>query len=218
MTMAQRTCVLAAGLLLSALLAAPGGAAEASLNEGPTAELPSAAACRADLDLYRAAPSVALLDRLLPCLDVPEPKLRALILDKIVCREIWSDPTFKTEAYPRLRKVSARFARDPDWEVSKFAFDIDWWLDNWSREVDPDVLAERRRREEIHQRRMERSELSIKIRLVELGIIVFVYLISLVRLTAQSRLRRIEERLKRAAVSPRPPDAPPSPPPGTKVL
>lgn len=72
-----------------------------------------------------------LLNRLLPCLDSPNAPLRALVFDKLVCREIWDAPNFKEEAYPRLRAAAQKGRRDKDYEVEKFASDMNWWLDNW---------------------------------------------------------------------------------------
>jgi len=131
-----------------------------------------AQACRADLADYQARSTMAALERLFPCLAHPDAKLRALVLDKIVNRQIWEAPEFKREAYPRLREAAAAGSRDPDMDVKKFAFDMTMWLDNWARDIDPDVVAARARQEAERQARARREEGKSRLDLVWIGFLL----------------------------------------------
>jgi hypothetical protein len=141
-------------LLAAALLLRPVPAASVQVESPAGAPLVEATRetwarraddCRKDLARYQARPTVEMVSGLIACTSQPDPRLRALILDKLVNRHLWDAPNFKKDAYPQLRKTAAEFMHDPDYEVAKFAADLDWWLDIWARDVDPDKLAAERR-------------------------------------------------------------------------
>jgi len=133
-----------------------------SVEATPESWARRAQACREDLKLYQIYPTPELVDRLLPCLNHPDTRLRALILDKFVDARIFNAPNFKKDVYPKLRKAAADFQdnrlSDPTGRVRQFAFDIDWWLDNWANHLNPDVVAAKRREEEEHERFMKRDD------------------------------------------------------------
>lgn len=177
------------------------------------------ATCKQVLADYRAAPSVARLEPLFPCIDASAPPLRAEIFDKIVCREIWSDPKFNRDVVRRLRAAGKPHDRgsavfDPvkdtleNLNVNKFVSGMDMWLHNWEREVDPQVLAQRRREQDAHQRRMAGYDRSIKFNLVQLALMLFFYLAFIAKSIWYSRRQR---ELKRQAEQPKGP-------PGVKIL
>jgi hypothetical protein len=85
--------------------------------------------CRDGIEAYQKAPTVSRLKPLLPCLDDADPRVRALVFDKLVRREVWSEPQFK-DVYPQLRAAAAKGRRDHDYRVSSFASGMDMWLDN----------------------------------------------------------------------------------------
>jgi hypothetical protein len=138
--------LLLAGLLLvrpapaaPAQVESPDGRPAVEMNEEIWAR--RADACRAQLAQYKAKPTAGLVDSLCACTSNPDLRLRALILDKLLDRRIWDVPDFKKTAYPRLRQVAAQFSHDPDYEVQKFADDLNMWLNNWDRDLDPSPLA-----------------------------------------------------------------------------
>lgn len=103
----------------------------------PPARAQTQASCRADLESYQAQPTVARLEPVLPCLDLPDETLRADVMSGILTRQIWDDPRFMPEIYPRLRPVAAAAQRNmKDQTLWSAGFHLDLWLDNAQRYAD----------------------------------------------------------------------------------
>src|SRR5581483_786452 len=118
-------------------------------------------------------------------------------------------PAFDRSVDHRLRAVIKKYDRGsavydpakdtPDrMRLDKAAFSLGWWLDNWEREVDPQMLAEKRRGEELHERRMAYYDGRMHWSLARLALYVLAYLAALVHMVWRSRrLRAMEQKLRR---------------------
>lgn len=97
--------------------------------------LPSAASaltggeCLDGAAAYELKPTLPELKRLMPCLDDPDPRVRAALFDKLLHREVWDDPGFKA-LRPALMAAARKGQRDPDVGVSGKADGMVWWLQN----------------------------------------------------------------------------------------
>jgi hypothetical protein len=114
-----------------------------------------ARSCRADVKDYRDQPSLELLDRMIVCMEHPDPRLRAEILDQIPERRLWDRPDYETKVAPELGKIYVRFQHDPDERVRMHAGQLGGFLSNgqqW-RDWDSPAAQQRRRAEEQRPRR-----------------------------------------------------------------
>jgi hypothetical protein len=107
----------------------PGIYAEAS----PDMLARRARSCRADLKDYRADASRELLDRLIVCMEHPDARLRAEVLDQLPDRKLWDRPDYEKNFRPALQQLEKRFEHDPDKEVRLHADQLAAWLANGER-------------------------------------------------------------------------------------
>jgi hypothetical protein len=139
-----------------------------------------AKACRADLSDYQSAPSVDLMDRLIACLDHPDAKLRAEILDRLPDRRLWSRFDYDVAVLPRMQDLLERSRDDPDGKVRLHASQLDSWLSNadeWLSKSSASARERRRARRSQHRRGPP----------VWLAILVFLCLIAIVAWSVVSR-------------------------------
>lgn len=102
-------------------------------------------ACRADLGEYQARPTSDLMDRLIACMDHPDTKLRAEVLDRLPDRRLWDWPDYEYAVRPRLKEVWNRFQTDPDSSVRLHAMQLDSWLANGDQWLSKSSSAARER-------------------------------------------------------------------------
>ncbi|MCX5796174.1 MAG: hypothetical protein NTY77_11815 [Elusimicrobia bacterium] len=107
-------------------------------------------ACRADLEDYQSKATLELMDRLIVCMEHPDARLRAEVLDLLPDRRLWDRPDYDAKVAPELGQVYVRFQHDPDDKVRMHAGQLGMWLSNgrhW-REYDSPQAQARRAAEE----------------------------------------------------------------------
>ncbi|MBI5241882.1 MAG: hypothetical protein HY926_15525 [Elusimicrobia bacterium] len=139
---------------MNLLLLASGVAAEElkAADQRPYAEATPqvfarrARACRADLADYRKRANEELLDRLLLCMEHPDARVRAEVLDELPDRRLWDLPEYEGLITPRFLELAKRFEKDPDWKVRLHAGQVSMWLHNGDRWREWESPAARKRR------------------------------------------------------------------------
>jgi len=113
-----------------------------------------AKSCREDIKDYVRRPSLDLMDRLAVCMEHPDGKLRAEVLDLLPDRRLWDRPDYKSRIEPVMREIHDRFQNDPNERVRLHASQLEMWLRNgrsWIEWASP--AAEERRRLEAQAQR-----------------------------------------------------------------
>jgi hypothetical protein len=110
-----------------------------------------AVSCRADLKDYQVQPALEIMDRLIVCMEHPDARLRAEVLDLLPDRRLWDRDDYESKVAPELGKIYARFQHDPDETVRMHAGQLMMWLSNgeqWRNWESPAAQARRRAQEQ----------------------------------------------------------------------
>ncbi|MCX5794252.1 MAG: hypothetical protein NTY77_01995 [Elusimicrobia bacterium] len=174
-------------LLLAWLPAAwPKGRAVVESPDGRTAlEIDAEAysrrakACRADLKDFQTRPTAALVDSLAVCMEHPDAKLRAQVLDLLQDQRLWDLPDYESRVRPVLEAVWQRHHNDPDEKVQMHARQMEGWPGNaqeWKREYSPEGQERKRREKEESDRREAELDRRFRFDCVVIGLALAVLL------------------------------------------
>jgi hypothetical protein len=108
-----------------------------------------AKSCRADVEDYRKTASLELMQRLIVCLEHPDPAVLDTIIDNLPERRLWDRQDYETAVKPQLQEVVHRFQKYPNDSVRTHTGQLEGFLINgeqWRDRESPQA-QERRRRE-----------------------------------------------------------------------